>query len=436
MVSNAMPEKAPETKAAGAAVERDGAREPLKESVIAGGYLIGREDAFDFLSAEYAALHDSSAATAFQDGRWLHRLYTVLAPARGATAVVVTVRRRTDRELVLVLPLVRTGRKVRALAFADLGVADYNAIVASSSVLKALSEDKTVVTGIRASLGRFDVLLIDRVANLVDETSALLSGAHKHRHHYDTHVMALASTAEAWRDSLNQTFVRHLDRKYKRLRPKGERVLRQVTDVAEVTSLMDQMRAFRAARFAERRGTDLVQDDDTYAFYLAAAEDSVRYGSPGRLMVMEIAGEPVAIALDLLEADRELFLLVGYDIQRLRNYSLGLLIVDSLAKDAISRGMSSFDLTVGDESYKTDFAAQSLPLHQLRLARTPLGHATVIGNDAYLAARRTAKRALLAWEARKAQRAQKAEALTKPATTAAPLPPQNKGQNSEATRRP
>ena len=64
---------------------------------------------------------------------------------------------------------------------------------------------------------------------------------------------------------------------------------------------MDRMRQFRAARFADRRGVDLVQDDDCFEFYCAAARRSVTDGGPGRLVALEVAGEPVAVAFDLTD---------------------------------------------------------------------------------------------------------------------------------------
>ena len=301
---------------------------------------VQREDHFDFLSPEYADLHAAAGAPVFQHGVWLDRLYRDLAPARGARPVVVTVR-AAGGELLAVLPLAISGRVVRTVTAADLGVADYNVPVASRSVLDELRLDPTVSRDVRRALGRCDLLTIDRVPDSPDDVLALVDGARSRRHHYDTHVVALGPTPEEWRATLDPKFVRHLDRKYKRLRPKGERVLRKVTDVAEVVPLMERMRAFRAARFADRRAVDLVQDEATFAFYCAVAEASIRAGGPGRLMVLEVAGEPVAIALDLVAPDRELFVLVGYDVERLRNYSLGLLVVDQLAQDAIGRGTSS-----------------------------------------------------------------------------------------------
>ncbi|MGM1029606.1 MAG: GNAT family N-acetyltransferase [Actinomycetota bacterium] len=363
-------------------------------------YVVQREDEFDFLSDEYATLHAAAGATAFQHGVWLHRLYTTLAPERGARPVVVTVRRAPGDELMLVLPLAASGSMMRTLTFADLGVADYNAPVVSHADTRELRRDPHVTADIRRALGRFDLLRVDRVAGSANDVVALLPGAAVKRHHYDTHWMALAPTVGEWRGSLDARFVRHLDRKVKRLRPRGERALREVTDVAEVAPMMRRLREFRAARFAERRGIDLVQDDASFAFYCAVAEDSARAGGPGRLMSLELGGDPVAIAFDLVEPERELFLLVGYDIERLRNYSLGLLIVDALAQDAIGRGKRCFDLTVGDEPYKADFGAVRVPLYQVRMPRTLSGRAAMVSQDLALAARQAAKRRLASWRER------------------------------------
>ena len=93
---------------------------------------IAIEQAFDFLSPEYAALFDSSAATAFQHPLWLDSLYARLASHAGATPLVVVVRRRATGALAMVLPLLRIRRgPIRTIEFADLRVSDYLAPVCS-----------------------------------------------------------------------------------------------------------------------------------------------------------------------------------------------------------------------------------------------------------------------------------------------------------------
>ena len=376
-------------------------------------FTVQREDDFDFASPEYAELYGRAQATAFQHPVWLTDLYSVLAPRRGADKLVVTVRRdasgtvpgsREDGGLVLVLPLVRRrSGPLRVLEYADLGVNDYAAAVLDPKAADALLADGRVPAQIRAALGRFDLLRIERVPDSPDVLRSLIAGATVARHAYDTHLIDLPETVDAWHEGLDPKYVRHLERKYKRLRPKGTRQLRSVTEPGEIDALLQRMQGFRAARFADRRGTDLVQDPDCFAFYSAVAHHSVLRG-PARLDVLEVGGEPAAVALNLVEPGRELFVLVGYDVEKLRNYSLGLLIVDELVKSAIARGAAHFDLTVGDEDYKSDFGARPRPLFEVLVQATLRGRAGVVSRAAYLRARRVAKATVVAWEQRKARR--------------------------------
>ncbi len=362
-------------------------------------YVVGREDRFDFGSPEYTELHARAGAPPFQHGGWLSELYGVLAPRRRAHKLVVTVR-DGDGRLALVLPLLRRRHgPVRVIEYADLGVSDYAAPVIDPRDAPALLGDDSLVRQVRAALGRFDLLRIAHVPDNADVFLTLLAGARATRHAYRTHTVDRPDTVEAWHASLDPAFTRHLECKYKRLRPKGAHRLRVIDDPAEVEPMMSRMRQFRAARFAERGGVDLVQDPDCFAFYCAAARTSLAAG-PGRLVTLEVGGEPVVVVLDLVTPTTELFVLVGYDFERLRNASLGLLIVSELARAAIGRGLHELDLTVGDEPYKADFGARPRPLYEVRLWGTPLGAAAAWAFDGYLGSRRVAKRAVQARRAR------------------------------------
>ena len=142
--------------------------------------------------------------------------------------------------------------------------------------------------------------------------------------------------------------------------------------------------------------------------------DTLASSGPGKLNVLEVGGKPAAISLDLIEPDRELYLIVGYDFKGLRNFSLGMLIVDQIAQDAIGRGLQYLDLTVGDEPYKAEFGAVRRPLFHVRVTRTPVGFVAFHGREFYLAARRTAKHWLTAWNRYLKQRRQTAEQRARP----------------------
>lgn len=360
-----------------------------------GAYAVEREDDFDFTSPEYADLHSRAGAPPFQHGVWLGALFDVLVPRRHGHKVVVTVRDAEGR-LALVLPLVKIRRGLlRVLEYPNLGVSDYAVPVLDPRAAAAVVGDETVVQRIRAALGGFDILRVAHVPDRPDIFLSMLVGARAVPHSYRTHMVDLPDTVEAWHHALDPAFVRHLERKYKRLRPKGEHRLRVIDDPTEVEPMLSRMRQFRAARFAERGGVDLLQDPDCFAFYCAAARGSVA-GGPARLLTLEIAGEPAVVVLDLVDATSELFVLVGYDFERLRNASLGLIVVDELTCAAIGRGVRHLDLTVGDEHYKAEFGAHPRPLFEVRACPTLLGAAGVLARDHYLRARRVAKEALVA----------------------------------------
>jgi CelD/BcsL family acetyltransferase involved in cellulose biosynthesis len=281
--------------------------------------------------------------------------------------------------------------------FADLGVCDYAAPVLDLAHAAAIRQDATVRRGIRKALGRFDLLQVERLHGSGDQVAALVGGGRVRRHPYDSHAIPLPATSLGWPGGvLDATMTRRLEQKRKRVRPKGGAALRLVTDATEVDALMSRMQGYRRERFAGRRAIDLLQDPACFDFYRQAAHDGVLSGGPTRLFSLDVGGEPAAVALDLVDAQRHLFLLVGYDVGRLRNCSLGLLIVDELARSAVAEGLHTFDLTVGDEPYKADFGARPTPMFAVRRARTARGLAAVALADLEAWARARAKRLLAA----------------------------------------
>lgn len=339
-------------------------------------YVVAREDGFDFGSAEYAALYAGSEATLFQHPVWLEEIYRCRVPATGSARVVVTVRERQGERLVALLPLVRRRRRgVRFIEFADLGVSDYAAAVVERRSADRVLADLELPGLVRAALGRFDVLDVQKLRGADRSLARLLGARRVRRLPYDTHPVSLPPATEDWRAKLlDPAFTRHLARKRKRLRPKGELALVEVTDPVEVAEALEQIRSFRADRFADRRAVDLMQDPDCFSFYSAVAQRNAAVGGPARLFAITVGGATVAATLDLVDEREHLFLIVGYDFARLRNYSLGLIIVEELIDRAVASGLDTFDLTVGDEGYKSDFGGTAVPMYAVRMPGSLRGH--------------------------------------------------------------
>src|SRR4051812_12813718 len=122
------------------------------------------DNAFDFLSQEYAELFGGSAATAFQHPLWLDSIYTKLAPAAAAKPLIVVVRYRANGALAMVLPLLRVRRgPIWTVEFADLRVSDYLAPVCTAEVFSSLLQDDDACRQLRRLIGPFDLLRMSKL---------------------------------------------------------------------------------------------------------------------------------------------------------------------------------------------------------------------------------------------------------------------------------
>lgn len=359
---------------------------------------VARTEDFNFLSGEYAALYRRSSATLFQHPVWLHHLYSALAPAKGATPVVITVRRDSG-ELVLVLPLLaRRHGPSRWIEFADLGVSDYAAPVADRNAAEILHSDPSLAAKIWAAIGPKDLLRIEKIRSTPSEMAALFGITDCVRHPYEAHGIPLPSSFEAWRDERDPDFLRQLKTKRKRI-GRNQRVLelRSLKDPGEIDRAFDEMRSFRKARFADRRALDLVQDPIYDNFYRLVARDGGDGRGPGSTSILTINDETVGVTFGLSNSERDLFVLIGYDYAKWRNYSLGLIMVEDLIRTSIRRGRRYHDLTIGHDGYKRDFGTVSTPMFTARRAGSPAGWVAKKALDQNVAARQGAKKALGAY---------------------------------------
>jgi CelD/BcsL family acetyltransferase involved in cellulose biosynthesis len=358
-------------------------------------WVVERCDGFDFLGAEYRELYERSSTTLFQHPVWLHHLYVGLAPQLKAKPVVVTVRADTDGRLVAVLPLVRRRGLVRRVEFADFGVTDYAAPVIDSAAAPELSQSPAVRGAVREAIGRADLLRLEKVRGEAVEIASHFGAGRVVRHGFDAHAIPLGDSFEAWRAARDPDFIRHIDGKRKRVgRKRRVLTLRELTEPAEIDAAFERMREFRRARFAERRAVDLVQDPRYFEFYRKVAHHSAREGGPGSTVVLAINDETVGVSFGMSDSERDLFVLIGYDYEQYRNYSLGLILVEELIAVSIDAGKRFHDLTLGHEGYKSDFGAVLTPMYAIHRPMTARGWIAQRAADQNTAARRIAKSAL------------------------------------------
>lgn len=329
------------------------------------------ENEFDFASAEYAAFYAASGASAFQHPIWLKHIYGTLLPRRQAKPLIVVVR--DEGRLALLLPLVRRRLgPLRLVEFADFGVCDYAAPVATPADFGRIVADASARQAVRTAIEPYDLVRFNKLPDgglalhrLFDAHEPVPLGA-------SAYAVGLGSDFSEWRTrSLSRSYRKELDKKARQLERRGEVRFACTATREETERVFERMRYYRRLRFASREGRELLQLEPFFDFYQQVAADGL--GGVARTYFISVDGEPVACVFGLGVAGRFLVLLSGFDQARFKNQSLGALLFERVAQDCIARGDLVLDFTIGDEPYKVTFGGQPTPMWVVMRAATPLG---------------------------------------------------------------
>jgi CelD/BcsL family acetyltransferase involved in cellulose biosynthesis len=358
-------------------------------------FRVAIENSFDFLSAEYAALFERSAATAFQHPRWLAGLYARLVTSTKAEPLIIVVRHADDGRLAMVLPLVRSHYAVlRIVEFADMRVTDYVSPVTDVPTFARIASHPDCVKRIRQLCRPYDLL---RIGKLADQSLRLerLFGIERESMGMNAYATPLAASYQEWRESrLERSYRKELDKKSRQLHRKGSVRFECARDKKSIDAVFEAMRHYRGLRFGDPKdGGDLLQLSTYYEFYrglaLEGRDDLTRtYG-------LWLDDRVIAGVLGLAHRNSSFLVIMGgFDFENFKNQSIGSLMFQQVARDCIERGERCLDFTIGDEPYKLTFGAKPAPMWKISHAGSPLGYAADFLTDRMPALKALARRLL------------------------------------------
>jgi CelD/BcsL family acetyltransferase involved in cellulose biosynthesis len=337
-------------------------------------FTVAAENSFDFLSPEYRTLFDRSCATAFQHPVWLDRLYRNLAPRLDAEPLVIAVRRREDGQLAMILPLLRRRHGVmRVIEFADLRISDYVAPVCDEATFALLVRDAEARNAIREALQPFDFLRIQKLREDALPLHALLGDVSHAPMGMSAHSVALYGPAESWRaDKIDRSYRKELDKKGRQIRRKGDIRFGIASDPESIRTTFEHMREYRLPRFQDREAPDLLQSATYFEFYIDLAIKGTAAGMC-RTYTLWLDERPISGVWGLVHRGQFLTVLGGFDLAGYKNYSIGALVFEAIARDCIERGETLLDFTIGDESYKQLFGTEPTAMWMMSGSGTSLG---------------------------------------------------------------
>lgn len=343
----------------------------------------------------WRAAESSLVHTAFQTFDWLSTWVETLGTEVAVRPLVVLVEEDGQPLMLIPLGLVRR-RGITTITFLGGEVTDYHAPLVAEDWQQRLGPEgfAPLWECILAALPRAGLLRLGQMPQDilgVPNPFASLPGA---RPSDVALSLRLPGSVEAFRRGLRSNLAADTRRKRRRLSEIGaveHAVARTPDELAEAVAAMAER---KSRRFLETTGSDPFARPAFRAFY-----DRMSQCRPGdgqvQASVLRVGGEVVAAHWGMVHRGRFYYLMIGWSAGDWFRYSVGRILIDELIAAAIEDGLQVFDLTIGDEAYKSDWANERLTLLALDRALSPAGRLVLAAEAAHLALRERAKR--LGW---------------------------------------
>ncbi len=317
-------------------------------------------DASDDLSTvrdDWAALEAVGRYTPFQSRAWLLPWYEIVAPQFGARPLFVRVRDRATGEPIMLLPLARRRDSGLTLVeFADLGVSDYHAPLFAPEMCELRSRGSALWVKVQEALRPADLFRFEKTPPLVGGLRNPLLDVARRRMNFSAWDVALPADRAAFDAGLaDQSFLRELARKNRRIAGRGPVRFVEAVTQDERRRAFDALCEQRAARFAELGRDNILQRAPFRAFYEAVAlSDGDRVA---RLFTLYVGEDIVGTIFGLGRGARFCMIMSTIGDDRWKSCSPGNVAMDRLISHLIDEGGGILDFTIGDEAYKRSFGA-------------------------------------------------------------------------------
>lgn len=314
----------------------------------------------------------------FQRAAWLETWFGSFAAQKPTEICAATIEDATTGEPVFVLPLMVEHRGgVARLTAWDSGVSDYNGPVMSKNFSPTSGEMRELWHDMLHMLPKADLIEIEKLPlHIGAHDNPMLDVEGAQESPFARHPLPLDGNFENLAASrFNPSHRRTLARKRKKLQNKGKLEF-VLLDGVEGRETLDLILEWRAHRFADQDEAAAAAAISDFYRSLAAHTDIARVGR------LSLDGVTIAGCFGTLTDQTFQLLAVAHDIA-FKNWSPGLLAIESSIAMLCAGGVTVYDFTIGAEPYKFDFGVDVEKLFEVKSPLTYKG-------AAYLGARRLA----------------------------------------------
>jgi len=357
---------------------------------FAAGTAVRVHASFSSVEMRWRAAQETCAAYGFQSYDWLATWQHELGVRQGWEVQLVELSDSEDRTVML-LPLGRQRRRgIRILSLLGGEITDYHAPLLHPEF--DVSSFAALWPVIIRLVGGVDIFRVRRMPQHIEGVANPLVALAGMQHTEQAHAAALTPTYAEFQKSRSAKMFADTRRQLRRLNELGS--VQLLIDApadkrAEVTAGMAQQ---KARRWHETGSRDLFAEPGYLDFYQQLAQPG-RGLSGGAIVVsaLYVDSHLVATHWGMRYGKRFYWLMPGYQDGEWGRYSVGRILLDAVVQHCIDQGLAVFDLTVGDEAYKMQWADHMLPLYAGQQGHSLRGKLVVALSNAYQAVRTRAR---------------------------------------------
>lgn len=345
---------------------------------FAGSWLDGVQlsiyKSFEECETLWRAIVKKCSCFAFQTFEWQSTWYGTIGRAEGVHAYIVHLADATGRTL-LILPLgIYSCKGLRFLCFLGGIVTDYNAPLIDPGFASKISKSEfsSLWAAVLDLLPKVDVVWLRRMPDTIEDTQNPMATLPGTRHTENAHAATLPGDLATFKAARSTKFFSDNRRRRRRLSEKGRIDVCVPVAPAEAIETLKAMAHQKSRRWRESRARDLFALPGYLRFYEILTNTPFQAGSV-HISCLRVNNQVLATHWGLIFKQRFYWLMPGYQAGEWSRYSAGRLLLENVVEWCISQEINVFDLTVGDESFKFDWADHSLPLHEYFVSRSLKG---------------------------------------------------------------
>ncbi len=304
----------------------------------------------------------------FQRAAWLETWFGSFVSQKPTEICAATIEDAATGEPVFVLPLMVEHRGgVARLKAWDAGVSDYNGPVMSKSFSPTSGEMRKLWHDMLSALPKADLIEIEKLPSHIGERdNPMLDVEGCRESEFARHPLPLDENFENLAASrFNPSHRRTLAKKRKKLQNKGKLEF-ALLNGREGRAALELVLDWRAKRFAEENEAEAAARVADFYRSLAAHTDIVRVGR------LTLDGQVIAGCFGTL-TDKTFQLLAVAHNGEFKNWSPGLLAIESSIAALCAKGVTVYDFTIGSEPYKFDFGVEVERLFEVKAPLTTKG---------------------------------------------------------------